>query len=155
MSGNISIVEMARMVGLSRARFYQLVGTTFPHPIYDVASRRPFYNEELQQVCLDVRKRNCGIDGKPLLFYSRRLSTTPRKLTKRSPSKSPNKHLVAGLTALGLDATAKQVESAIATLYPDGVVICLKVMYCERCFCTSGVRIRAIMWGDSIHYQPS
>ena len=26
----VSVAEMARMVGLSRARFYQLVGTTFP-----------------------------------------------------------------------------------------------------------------------------
>ena len=28
----VSVAEMAQMVGLSRARFYQLVGTTFPSP---------------------------------------------------------------------------------------------------------------------------
>ena len=28
----VSVAEMARMVGLSRARFYQLVGSAFPHP---------------------------------------------------------------------------------------------------------------------------
>ena len=44
----VSVAEMATMVGLCRARFYQLVGTTFPWPQYDVATRRPFYNEELQ-----------------------------------------------------------------------------------------------------------
>ena len=45
----VSITEMARMVGLSRARFYQLVGTTFPYPLYDIAHARPFYDEELQR----------------------------------------------------------------------------------------------------------
>ena len=40
----VSISDMARMVGLSRARFYQLVGTTFPFPVYDVATHRPFYD---------------------------------------------------------------------------------------------------------------
>jgi len=42
----VSISGMARMVGLSRARFYQLVGTTFPWPLYDIATRRPFYGEK-------------------------------------------------------------------------------------------------------------
>ena len=123
----ISISEMARMVGLSRARFYQLVGTTFPWPLYDVVTKRPFYNDELQAVCLDVRKHNCGVDGKPLLFYSRRLPTTTarrqRNVTKRPPSKPTNQHghLIAGLAALGLDVSAAQVASAVSTLYPNGL----------------------------------
>ena len=37
----VSVAEMARMVGLSRGRFYQLVGNTFPHPQYDLTTRRP------------------------------------------------------------------------------------------------------------------
>ena len=41
----ISIADMARMVGLSRARFYQLMGTTFPWPVYSLSNRRPFYDE--------------------------------------------------------------------------------------------------------------
>ncbi|NLF73624.1 MAG: hypothetical protein GX575_31685 [Candidatus Anammoximicrobium sp.] len=124
---NVSITQMAAMCSLSRARFYQLLGTTFPWPIYDVATRRPFYDDELQAVCLDVRKRNCGIDGKPLLFYSRRVSTTTtkpqRNVTKRSPSKPNNNHasLIAGIAALGLDVSAAQVESAVSTLYPNGL----------------------------------
>lgn len=125
---NVSITQMAAMCGLSRSRFNQLLGTTFPWPIYDVATRRPFYNDELQQVCLDVRKRNCGIDGKPLLFYSRRVSTTTakpqRNVTKRSPAKPMNNQhgpLIAGLTALGLDVSAAQVESAIIAIYPNGL----------------------------------
>ena len=68
----VSVAEMSRMVGLSRARFYQLIGTTFPPPLYTEATRRPFYDEALQSVCLEVRRRNCGVDGKPVLFYARR-----------------------------------------------------------------------------------
>ena len=68
----VTVAEMARMVGLSRARFYQLLGTTFPWPVYDVSTRRPIYVEEQQSICLEVRRRNCGIDGKPVLFYARR-----------------------------------------------------------------------------------
>src|SRR5438445_11373507 len=72
----VSVSQMAKMVGLSRARFYHLIGTAFPHPLYDVTTRRPVYSEEFQQVCLEVRRRNCGIDGKPVLFYARRPGTT-------------------------------------------------------------------------------
>ena len=31
----VTVSEMARMVGLSRARFYQLIGTAFPYPLYN------------------------------------------------------------------------------------------------------------------------
>ena len=60
------------MVGLSRARFYQLIGSAFPFPLYQIVTRRPFFDEDLQQVCLEVRRKNCGIDGKPIMFYARR-----------------------------------------------------------------------------------
>ena len=77
---------MARMVGLSRARFNQLMGTTFPWPRYSLSNRRPFYDELLQNCCLEVRRRNCGIDGKPVMFYAKRINSTipvrkPRKVT--------------------------------------------------------------------------
>ena len=75
----VTITEMARMVGLSRARFYQLIGTAFPYPVYNASTRRPFFNEALQKVCLDVRRKNCGIDGKPILFYARRLDPPATK----------------------------------------------------------------------------
>ncbi len=61
----VSVAEMARMVALSQQRFYQLVGSAFPHPVYDVATKRPFCTEELQAICLQVRLRNFGIDGRP------------------------------------------------------------------------------------------
>ena len=60
----VTVSEMARMVGLSRARFYQLIGSAFPFPVYNVSTKRPFFDESLQTICLEVRRRNCGIDGK-------------------------------------------------------------------------------------------
>ena len=49
----VSVSEMARMVGLSRSRFYQLIGTTFPEPLMD-DKKRPYYSEELQAVCVEM-----------------------------------------------------------------------------------------------------
>jgi hypothetical protein len=122
----VSVAEMARMVGLSRARFYQLVGTTFPWPLYDVASRRPFYDEQLQRVCLDVRRRNYGVDGKPVLFYAPRplASPVPGRKPRKAAAASDDRHadLVDGLKGLGLAAvTVAQVAEAVKNLYPHGV----------------------------------
>jgi hypothetical protein len=122
----VSVAEMARMVGLSRARFYQLIGTTFPPPLYTEATRRPFYDEKLQLVCLDVRRRNCGIDGKPVLFYARRplAAPAPGRKPKKAAAASDNRHadLIDGLKGLGLAAvTAAQVGEAVKDLYPNGV----------------------------------
>lgn len=122
----VSIAEMARMVGLSRARFYQLVGSTFPYPIYDVATRRPFYPSDLQAMCLEVRRRNFGIDGKPVLFYARRMVIAPAmpKRAMKKPVVVNNQYddLLDGLRALGLmDVTAAQVGAAVKQLYPSGV----------------------------------
>jgi hypothetical protein len=123
----VSVSEMASMVGLSRARFYQLIGTTFPWPLYDVASHRPFYDEGLQQVCQEVRHRNCGINGVPVLFYTRRpqAPAAPKKRTAVRLGKKPtvDKHadLIDGIKGLGLMVTAAQVASAIKMLFPDSV----------------------------------
>ena len=117
----VSMAEMARMVGLSRTRFYQLVGKTFPFPIYSVATRRPFYTEELQLVCLEVRRRNCGIDGKPVLFYCRGAKPTTPKKTK--PGRDDQyADLVEGLRELGLTGiTPAEVTAAVKMIYPNGV----------------------------------
>lgn len=120
----VSVAEMAGMVGLSRQRFYQLMGSTFPYPLYDVASKRPYYTEAMQQVCLEVRKRNCGIDGKPVMFYC----TGPRQqlrkpVTKRKRPVKVNQPtwIMDGLTALGLVVSPNQVEEAVNDLFPTGV----------------------------------
>lgn len=123
----VSVAEMARMVGLSRARFYQLVGEgIFPSPLYSVHTRRPFFSEEMQQVCMDVRKRNCGVNGKAILFYSARhpLGQQPRQVKKpKSEPKQKNEYadLLDGLRSLGLEVTAAQVEPVVKELFPSGI----------------------------------
>lgn len=115
----VSVAEMSRMVGLSRARFYQLIGSAFPHPVYDVETRRPFYGEESQRVCLEVRRRNCGIDGKPILFYARHAPKAVQK-GRTAGVRNPNVELLEGLKGLGVVATSKQVEAALNSVCPAG-----------------------------------
>jgi predicted DNA-binding transcriptional regulator AlpA len=134
----VSISEMARMVGLSRQRLHQLiVAGVFPAPLYDIATRRPFYNEEIQQVCLEVRRRHCGVNGKPILFYARRVDHRPRQADGRrvvlSSGRQPKRQndkatvrqhadLIEGLKGLGMSAvTASQVDGAIKEALPKGV----------------------------------
>jgi len=117
----VSVAEMARMTGLSRARFYQLIREgIFPQPIYDVASRRPFFNEEMQAQCLEVRKRNCGVNGKPILFYSPRHPLGVKKPKAEPKSKNQYADLLDGLRSLGLEVTAAQVEPVVKELFPNG-----------------------------------
>ncbi len=124
----VSVSEMAAMVGLSRARFYELLAAgVFPPPVYKLSNRRPVYVEELQKVCLEVRRRNCGVNGQPVLFYSRgHRPTSPPKPTSKAKSKPTSKDqhedVLNGLRALGLvAATSAQVAAAIKELFPTGL----------------------------------
>jgi predicted DNA-binding transcriptional regulator AlpA len=127
----VSVAEMSKMVGLSRARFYQLMEAgVFPRPERHAESGRPFYSEEQQKVVLDVRRRNCGINGQPVLFYARRLPSgpTPAKPTrsktaraKPTPKAEPHADLLAAVHALGLTAvTAAQLAKAVVEVFPNG-----------------------------------
>ena len=122
-----TVRDVARMVGLSPARFYQLQRSgVFPWPLYDLITRRPHYTEEQQRQCLEVRRRNCGINGRPVLFYARRvggpIATRPRSATKSANATAAmHDDLVDGLKALGLaSVTAEQVGSAARVLFPAG-----------------------------------
>lgn len=119
----VTIAEMARMIGLSRSRFYQLIGTAMPEPSRDERGR-PFYNEDQQRTILDVRHRNCGVDGQPILFYAPRHSAPapmPKRRSLRKKVHSQYADIVDGVRGLGLTtATADQVEAVIANLFPNG-----------------------------------
>lgn len=123
----ICIRDMAAQCGLSRQRFMQLVKTgVFPQPIYDVATRRPFYTDELQKACLDVRRRNCGINGKVVMFYARRASTPPTTKTKKPKEKATDgdryADIIDGLKTLGLTTiTPAQVAEAVREKFPGGM----------------------------------
>jgi hypothetical protein len=83
------------------------------------------YVEALQEVCLEVRRRNCGVNGQPILFYARghRLPTQmkPTRTAKPRPPAPNHADLLDGLAALGLNTTAAQVGAALRALFPAGV----------------------------------
>lgn len=123
----VSVSEMARIVGLSRARFYQLMSDgVFPKPKYDESTNRPYYDEEAQTECILVKRRNVGINGQVVIFYASRhpLNGQPKRPAKsKAKSKPANDHadLLDSLACLGLSATAQQVEAAVAECCPDGI----------------------------------
>jgi hypothetical protein len=108
---------MAQMVGLSRARFYQLLGTAFPFPAYDTRTRRPVFVQEQQVVCLEVRRNHLGVDGKPVIFYAHHRgkalpATIRRKAQPRPTCSDTHEDLVDAIRSLGLAwATSDQVRT--------------------------------------------
>jgi hypothetical protein len=123
MKAAVTVTEMSKLVGLSRARFYELVKEgVFPPPVYSVRTRRPIYVEDLQKVCLDVRHRNCGVNGRPVLFYSARTSSPARPRKIVTPTREQYPDVAAAVRALGLTATSDEVTKAVKSLYPNGLV---------------------------------
>jgi len=116
----VTVAEMARMVGLSRARFYQLMKqAVFPAPKQNPSTKRPFYDEDAQKVCLEVRRKNCGVNGKVVLFYARRQGIAP---TRSRPPKArvvprEKNELVEAVKALGLAVTPADVQAAVTELF--------------------------------------
>jgi hypothetical protein len=122
----VSISEMARMVGLSKTRFYQLIKSgAFPEPERDPETNRPFYGEENQRAILAVRQRNCGINGRPVLFYARRRDagaprSSPKATVRSRKQQNPHADLMAGLGELGVTASLDQVVPIVQELFPAG-----------------------------------
>ena len=121
----VTVAEMARMAGLSRARMYQLMGTAFPTPSRDEAGR-PYFDEEQQRTILEVRRRNCGVDGKPILFYAPRntiaSTRTPKRKSKSIPIvKTQQAEIADGVRSLGLVVTDSDVAAALQESFPAGI----------------------------------
>jgi hypothetical protein len=119
----VTVSEMARMVGLSRARFYQLQKAgIFPPPQMNPSTKRPFYDQVAQQVCLEVRKKNCGVNGQVVLFYARRqeIASTKARPKKPKPNRKEKSSLVESLKSLGLTTTNAEVEQAVKEVFPGG-----------------------------------
>lgn len=117
----ISISEACKLMNLSRARFYQLLNQgIFPQPLYQLKTKRPFYNTELQQQLIEIRETGVGANGEFMLFYSPR-----KRANKKSKSVKlsdlPYSEFAQTLKDMGLDCSPKEVGSAIAELYPDGI----------------------------------
>ena len=123
----VSVAEMSRLLGLSRARFYQLVrdGVFLP-PLQDPRTRRPYFTADLQRTNMEIKRNNRGANGQVILFYAARKSVPPPSATavpKPARVKRQNHDdLLSVLRQLGLrEVTAAEVAGAVKTLYPSGV----------------------------------
>lgn len=126
----VSITEMSKMLGFSRSRCYQLIeaGILYP-PIFDTKTRRPFFPPEIQQKNLEIRKQNCGMNGKPILFYAKRFASEPvikkipTKINKSKSQKDPIvDRLMSDLKSLGLDGpNSVQIALALKNCFPAGI----------------------------------
>ena len=72
--GNLKVSQMAKQLGFSRSRFYQLIGEVFPKPLR-TEDGRPYYDEETQMECLRVMKSGIGVNGKPFLTHNSKINT--------------------------------------------------------------------------------
>lgn len=117
---------MARVVGLSRGRFYDLIERgVFLAPVYSLANRRPFYTAEMQRENLAARQSGVGCNGDYVLFYGREAPPPPPPAHRSSaalrPARQDHNSLLDDLRSLGLPAvTIGQVDEALATYFPNG-----------------------------------
>lgn len=124
----ISVSEMATRCQLSRGRFHELIRDgVMPWPIYNVRTRRPLYDRDLQAVCLSVRESNIGVDGRYVVFYAqrcpgrpRRRQTSGRAQTTAGPTEVAS-DVLDGLRSLGMaSVTPSQVADALRACFPSG-----------------------------------
>ena len=119
----ISVSEMADLCQLSRSRFYDLMESgVFPKPVQHPSSKRPMYDRGLQEKCLEIRKTGIGMNGQPVLFNRKPNRTgQPKPMRKPAQSETPDHtDLLVALKGLGLTSTARAVEEALVTLFPNG-----------------------------------
>ena len=113
----VSVVEMANLCLLSRSRFLALVQSgVFPRPVRNESCKRPVYDLELQQKCLDIRRTGIGLNG-PVLFNRKAKATTKKARPKLA---SDHADLLDALKSLGLQTTAEAVDAALRELFPSG-----------------------------------
>ena len=124
----VTVREMASLLEMSPSRLYQLIhtGILLP-PVYALGSRKPLYPREIQLRNLIAKKTNCGVNGTPVLFYSKRAGHRAGRISRpgfrKGKPQKPTQHegLIDALRHLGIEGvTAAQMDRAIAEAYPEG-----------------------------------
>ena len=114
-----SVTELAKMLGLSRARVYQLQKMgILPKPLYCSRTRRPYYSLELQKECLDIRKTGIGHNGQPIIFNATRKDRSKKPQSSSDPM---YKELADILRQMGSNVTRDKVKDAVKAIYPNGL----------------------------------
>ncbi len=128
-----SVTELAQRCGLSRARWYELVKSgVMPHPCYCTHTRRPLYPREVQELAISLRMNNSALDGRYVVYYSRREPASPaapnRSVTRTTRRSSPAPavdarvtEMIESLRMLGLENADGEIRAAISECYPGGL----------------------------------
>lgn len=118
-----TITEMAGKLNLSRVRFYQLQRSgIMPLPVYCIHSKRPFYTFSLQQLCLTVRKTGIGINGQPVIFYSKKTNIYDLQCpVKADPVDAMTKRIHHALMQSGKTIPFQVIKQTVLERHPDGV----------------------------------
>jgi hypothetical protein len=110
----VSVVQMAEMLDLSKSRFYTLIQAgIFPQPVRHASCKRPVFDADSQQKCLDIRQSGIGHNGNPVLFNrKRRKPTQPKSRQDRQSITEEQTELVEALKSLGLTVIANGTVEA-------------------------------------------
>ena len=117
-----SIKAICKLLKISRSQFWNLQKSgLFPECLKDKISGRHYFNEELKDICMEVRKTAIGINGAYHLFYDpRKNSDKPRKL--KSQNNGEMSDYLGTLQGMGItDISVKDVELALLNVYQDDV----------------------------------
>ena len=117
----VSVVAMADMLALSKSRFYALIQSgIFPQPVRHESCKRPVFDANLQQTCLEIRQTGIGHNGEPVLFNrKRRKPAQPKPRQDQHPISEEQTELIEALKSLGLTATAEEVQATLGELQGD------------------------------------
>jgi hypothetical protein len=118
----VTVSEMSDLCQLSRSRFYDLIEAgVFPKPVHHPSSKRPMYDRDMQEKCLEIRETGIGMNGQPVLFNRKPKKGPPPQRKKAEERKPDHTDLLDALKELGLTTTAQAVNEAVAALYPNGL----------------------------------
>lgn len=110
----VTVQELCEILGVSKSRLYSLIRVgILPAPMRNPSNNRPVFSAELTEACRQVFKTHIGVNGQPYTPNRKRGT-----VNGTAPKRGRHESLIASLSALGLTATAKQVDDAVKSL-PD------------------------------------
>jgi len=123
----ITVSQMAEMCEVSRSRWYELVDAgVFPAPVVLLSIKRPVYDRNLIQKCLEIKETGISLGGWPVVWNRKRTKTSPTKQKATPPAKGRTadpliEPIFDAVKALGLTTTMQAVTDAVAANYPTGI----------------------------------
>lgn len=125
----MSVAEHVEQLGLSRARFYELVNDGFfMPPVYSLCNRRPMFLNDMAERNRLAKETGIGVNGSVRVFY-RRVSShdtqapTPRRSRGRGRQQVDNRlsEISSAMRRLGMESvTQEQVATVVVDLFPSG-----------------------------------